>query len=281
MTPDPSTNHVGSTDANGNTLYNGYIDCYDVENRFTGPGGFYGAGSFQYSYAPGNKRVWRGVFGTGNYATDEITFWSVSGQKMTAYNIQVNNGTEYAPPSITFNLSVANYYFGGKLIGHYTSLNGLSTAAADRLGSIGHFYPYGQEKPSATTNGTEKFTGYFRDSETGLDYADQRYHNPGTGRFLSPEVGVPQAADLIDPGSWNRYAYVGGDPMNYVDTFGTNRAVPPSPDAFCNFALVYGPRGGRYQCILCLQSATRSTPPATAASRSTSMQSDRQREGQQ
>ena len=141
VTPDPSTNHLGAVDSNGNSLYDGYIDCYDVQNRFTGPGGSYGAGSFQYSYAPGNKRVWRGVFGTGNYATDEITFWSVSGQKMTAYNIQVNNGTEYAPPSITFNLSVANYYFGGKLIGHYTSLNGLSTVAADRLGSIGHFYP--------------------------------------------------------------------------------------------------------------------------------------------
>jgi hypothetical protein len=41
----------------------------------------------------------------------------------------------------------------------------------DRLGSIGKFYPWGQEKPSATQNGTEKFTGYFRDADTGLDYA--------------------------------------------------------------------------------------------------------------
>jgi RHS repeat-associated protein len=55
----------------------------------------------------------------------------------------------------------------------------------DRLGSIGKFYPYGVERPSATANGTEKFTGYFRDAETGLDYADQRYESPGTGRFLT------------------------------------------------------------------------------------------------
>jgi RHS repeat-associated protein len=37
-------------------------------------------------------------------------------------------------------------------------------------------------------NNVEKFTGYFRDSETGLDYADQRYHNPGMGRFTSRAV---------------------------------------------------------------------------------------------
>lgn len=59
--------------------------------------------------------------------------------------------------------------------------------AADRLGSIGKFYPYGTERPSATGNDKEKFTGYFRDSATGLDYADQRYEQPGVGRFMTPD----------------------------------------------------------------------------------------------
>jgi RHS repeat-associated protein len=94
---------------------------------------------------------------------------------------------------------------------------------ADRLGSIGKFYPYGQEKPSATANGTEKFTGYFRDAETGLDYADQRYHNPGTGRFLTPDpyrAMSTGAADSKTPGSWNKYAYAQGDPINGIDPTG-------------------------------------------------------------
>jgi hypothetical protein len=51
---------------------------------------------------------------------------------------------------------------------------------ARELGSIGKFYPYGVERPSATTNGTEKFTGYFRDSESGNDYAVNRYEPRGT-----------------------------------------------------------------------------------------------------
>ena len=89
----------------------------------------------------------------------------------------------------------------------------------DRLGSIGKFYPYGQERPSATTNGTEKFTGYLRDAETGLDYADQRYEQPGVGRFLTADPSQG-SVDLMNPQTWNAYAYVNGDPINLADPSG-------------------------------------------------------------
>ena len=118
--------------------------------------------------------------------TDEVTFWSVTGQKLASYNIVLPGGNgPGSPPSIVFQLNVANYYFGGKLVGHYTS-GSLSAISSDRLGSIGKFYPYGQENPLATTNGTENFTGYFRDRRR-ADYAKNRYHDPGTGSFLTPD----------------------------------------------------------------------------------------------
>ena len=162
-------------------------------------------------------------------STDEVTFWSVTGQKLASYNIVLPGGNGASnPPSIVFQMSVANYYFGGKLVGHSNS-GSISIISSDRLGSIGKYYPYGQEKPSATTNGTEKFTGYFRDSETGLDYADQRYHNPGTGRFLTPDpymAATNGGNDPSNPGSWNRYAYVAGDPINYYDPAGEYMAIP-------------------------------------------------------
>lgn len=81
----------------------------------------------------------------------------------------------------------------------------------------GKYFPYGQERPSATTDGKEKFATYFRDSETGLDYVNHRYHQPGMGRFMTPDrmTGTPK-----DPGSWNKYAYVGGDPVNQYDPEG-------------------------------------------------------------
>jgi RHS repeat-associated protein len=87
-----------------------------------------------------------------------------------------------------------------------------------RLGSIGKFFPYGQER-TATANGTEKFATYTRDAETGLDYAQNRYHSSGDGRFLNPDP-YGGSASLGDPGSWNRYVYVGGDPVGRVDPSG-------------------------------------------------------------
>src|SRR4051812_20078161 len=94
----------------------------------------------------------------------------------------------------------------------------LGPVAANRLGSIGKFYPYGQERPSATANDTEKFTGYYRDAWTGLDYADQRYHQSGMGRFMTPDL---VSGGVSEPGSWNKYAYTRGDPVNRTDA---NRA---------------------------------------------------------
>ena len=221
VTPNPSTNHIGSTDANGNDMSTFPYGTYDVANRLVN-GGYQ---TFQYSYAPGNKRVWRGVWSSGTLATDEITFWSTSGQKLATYQLSVtggviNNSSNAAVLVAT--QTATNYYFGRKLI---KNANGY--VGADRLGSIGKYYPYGQEKPSATTNGTEKFTGYFRDAETGLDYADQRFHNPGTGRFLTPDPYMASGGPA-DPGSWNRYAYVEGDPINYWDPSGQYFAAPGS-----------------------------------------------------
>jgi RHS repeat-associated protein len=88
-----------------------------------------------------------------------------------------------------------------------------------------------------------RFTGYFRDAETGLDYADQRYHQPGMGRFMSADQymasGGPQ-----DPGSWNRYAYVGGDPVNYTDRSGRNRVFCGDDDSNCGDPYLSGGDNG-------------------------------------
>jgi RHS repeat-associated protein len=213
-----SNNRQGDcADANGNI--NSTTNCsggygYDVSNRIVSvPGGT------AYGYAPGNKRIWRGtsalVGGYYQLTLDELTFWSVNGQKLATYNISGDPSVVYSgTPSLTVSLVTSNYYFGRKLI-----KNGNGYVGSDRLGSIGKYYPYGQEKPSATTNGTEKFTGYFRDAETGLDYAKNRYHQPGLGRFLTVDPYL-NSAGPTDPGSWNRYAYTRGDPVNRIDPHG-------------------------------------------------------------
>jgi hypothetical protein len=45
----------------------------------------------------------------------------------------------------------------------------------------------------------------------------------GTGRFLTPDPYMAAAGgpnDPSNPGSWNRYAYVQGDPVNHIDRSG-------------------------------------------------------------
>ena len=54
----------------------------------------------------------------------------------------------------------------------------------------GEFDPYGNlvyEWGLAGLN-TRKFTGYERDSNTGLDYANARMYGPGRGRFIQPDI---------------------------------------------------------------------------------------------
>ena len=58
---------------------------------------------------------------------------------------------------------------------------------------------------------------FTRDSYT--DYADQRYYASTYGRFNTVDSG---RAHPKDPVSWNRYSYVGGDPVNRRDPKGVD-----------------------------------------------------------
>ena len=219
VTYDPATNRQTGECADANGNLNSYpctnaAYTYDVENRIWST-----ATGAAYSYAPGNKRVWRGVSSGGTQTVDEVTYWSVTGQKLMTYQLSVSGS------ALVATATGGNVYFGGKLISNATGY-----VTPDRLGSIGKYFPYGQERPSATTDGKEKFATYFRDSETGLDYADQRYHQVGMGRFMTPDQYTASSGPK-DPGSWNRYAYASGDPINGNDPSGQYTCVlAPGPE---------------------------------------------------
>ncbi len=222
VTYDPATNRQTGecADANGNLCGSYY--SYDVENRFVRKGASFSVTpDVAYSYRPGNKRIWKGtnyVVNENNWSlpsNEEVTFWSVNGQKLATYSLsQYQPGGYYTLPQLVATQTGTNYYFGGKLVKNWTGY-----VTPDRLGSIGKYFPYGQERPSATTDGKEKFATYFRDSETGLDYAQNRYHQPGMGRFMTPDP-YKASGGPSDPGSWNRYAYTRGDPVNRADPGG-------------------------------------------------------------
>jgi RHS repeat-associated protein len=58
-----------------------------------------------------------------------------------------------------------------------------------------------------------RFQGQYHDEETGLYYNRWRYYDPLQGRYITQDpIGLE--------GGFNLYAYVGGDPLNYIDPLG-------------------------------------------------------------
>ena len=117
----------------------------------------------------------------------------------------------------------------------------------DRLGSVAYnagtatrmrYYPWGEEYTTTTQN-QEKFGTYYRDKTTGLDYAQNRYYSSTLGRFLTADPY--RSASATDPGTWNRYAYVNGDPINFTDPSGLSPQEGGPPTSGCYFNDIWIP----------------------------------------
>ncbi len=227
---DPNTNRLTgySYDANGNQLSNSAT--YDAENRIAQANG----GLIMYGYDAQNKRIWQGTCTLGiNCAqgvinVDTVTMFGADGRQAGTFAPQVtwtNNQTQVA---ITFVVVSRRAYFGGKLVGQFNG-SYMQSAVQDRLGSVGKYYPYGEERNSPPLiNDQVKFATYTRDSGTGLDYADQRYYASTFGRFMTPDPykATEKGKNPANPLSWNRYAYVSDDPVSFNDPWGLTTCTP-------------------------------------------------------
>ncbi|MGH9631655.1 MAG: RHS repeat domain-containing protein, partial [Bryobacteraceae bacterium] len=211
-----NTNRIASAgysyDANGNmTSMPGLSGMqYDSYNRLISVGA--GESTETYSYSPDNKRV-RKKHPNGG----EVFYFHMGGQLMGEYVIH----------ETAFATSRIHLYFNGRrfstdqprlsdAFGLSRTLTGMDRLGSDVKGT--KYFPYGEEHP-ATTQDRQKFATYHRDSTTLLDYADQRYYSSKIGRFLSPDPYVADNATVL-PLKWNKYAYVGDDPINKTDPSG-------------------------------------------------------------
>ncbi|MGA2883499.1 MAG: RHS repeat-associated core domain-containing protein, partial [Bryobacteraceae bacterium] len=87
------------------------------------------------------------------------------------------------------------------------------------------YFPWGETKGTSNPQDTWNFATYWQDSNTGLDYANNRYYSNAYGRFMTPDpytAGGRGSGNPSDPQSWNRYAYTRGDPVNRFDPNGTD-----------------------------------------------------------
>nr|WP_242056763.1 RHS repeat-associated core domain-containing protein [Planktothrix sp. FACHB-1355] len=65
----------------------------------------------------------------------------------------------------------------------------------------------------------QKFTGYQKDDETGLDFAEARMYENRHGRFTAVDP-LLASGKSTNPQSFNRYVYCRNNPLSYVDKDG-------------------------------------------------------------
>jgi RHS repeat-associated protein len=227
VTVNSANNQVaGSYDANGNALYSPSATplAYDVENHVSGVGWNNGAPAVDYCYDAQNHRFFMWTAGTldqyNNATSYSVVAYSPSGQKLGTYLFAPQQPSyQHGPytPFMLVTLASSDQYFGGRRL-----------AALDQLGSAGTYYPWGEAKGGTNPQDTWSYATYWRDSATGLDYANNRYYSNVYGRFMTPDP-YTNSGRSNDPQSWNRYAYTAGDPVNRIDPSGRDFVYPVPP----------------------------------------------------
>lgn len=185
---------------------------YDAENQMVKTGGganIFNTSSANYLYDGDGRRVRKAV---GNTTT--VFVYNALGQLVAEYGNQGSSGS-----GISY------------LTADHLGSTRVVTGSDKQLKSRHDYLPFGEEitagvggrttdqgysQPSGIRQG---YTGYEKDGETGLNFAQNRYYSPTMGRFTSPdEPFADQWED--DPQSWNLYTYVGNNPLLYIDPFG-------------------------------------------------------------
>src|SRR5437879_3648210 len=193
---------------------------YDSDGNLTGDG------ALTYSWdAEGRLTLSAGVTylydGDGRRVKNSRLYWSGI------------NATPVAETDLSGNITNEYVFFGGLRIarrdstgavfynhGDHLSTARVTTNATGVTQQESDYYPFGGELVVTSGSGTSyKFTGQERDSETGLDHAWFRKYSSNVGRWHTPDP-YRGSAYAANPQSWNRYAYVVGNPTNLIDILG-------------------------------------------------------------
>lgn len=198
-----------SYDLAGNTIADGSgkTFTYDAENKQkTAVVNGY---TNEYFYDGDGKRVKKVVPSTGETT---IFVYDAAGKSIAEYSTIVE------PVETAKVAYLTNDHLGSPRIN--TDALGNVTARHD-------YHPYGEEiaTPQRVGQGytddtvRKQFTGYERDDESGLDFAEARMFGSSLGRFTAVD---PSSKSIIqmNPQTWNRYSYCYNNPIALVDENG-------------------------------------------------------------
>jgi RHS repeat-associated protein len=197
-------------DAAGNLTNDGlYSYTYNAENEITTANGV------TYTY-DGNRMRVKKSSGTLYWRTTDGTVIAETNLSGTTTNEYIFFGHRRI---VRRDAGGNTYYYQADQVGSARVITNSSGAVC----FDDDYTPYGQELSHTNSCPQNyKFTGYERDSETGLDYAYNRYYNSRIGRFMSADPSGLASANFNSPQSLNRYAYVQNNPISAIDPSGLN-----------------------------------------------------------
>ncbi len=208
-------------------IYNGKANAYDVEGRPT-------------VYRCGVQMEWQDSrliqYGALHFG------YKADGTRFRKGNIRyVTNGSQILEEKDTVSGETQTYVYDSKgvagLIDHdgaryyyIRNLLGDVTALVNTSGTVVVCYAYDPwGKCTVLLDATDsllsirnpfRYRGYYYDQETDLYYLQNRYYDPETGRFISPDK-----TKYLDPTSitgLNLYTYCGNNPVMYSDPSGNS-----------------------------------------------------------
>jgi RHS repeat-associated protein len=248
---DPShTSNRLRYDAVGNLVFDNYTQAeqwrgYDAENRIqTIKDCATCTERVRYGYDADGKRVKR-LRAVGASWAETWQVYGLDGELVAEYDKNASPSSpqkEYGyragqllvtADSTTIKWAVADHLGTPRMIidKNGALLDNTSTSGVNEGVERHDYLPFGEELFAGlgirhtTTTGyagdsiRQKFTGYERDTETGLDFAQARYFSNVQGRFTSPDSPlVGQVA--YDPQTWNLYSYTSNNPLGRLDPDG-------------------------------------------------------------
>ncbi len=200
------------TDSGRNFVFNGdnkQKEVRDANNNLIG----------EYFYDGEGKRIKKKTYNAG--VLSETTVFVYSSDKLIA-----EYSTAAPPPNPTTQWTVTDQLGSPRIL-----TNSLGEVVSRR-----DFMPFGEEiSPDGThriaglsynfgDGVRQKFTGYQKDNETGLDFAEARMYQNFHGRFTAVDP-LLASGKSANPQTFNRYVYVLNNPLILTDADGLQVAI--------------------------------------------------------
>ena len=212
----PGYNNTGMNNQVDNFSYDGmgnvtndksYNYTYDAESR---PVNISGIQITLDAFGRAVEQSNSGTYSEMVYSPSGQKFALMHGQSVQWYFVPLAAGA-----TAVYNATDLQYYRHADWLGSsWLAVNTNGTVYGDQ-----GYAPFG-EGYAGSGSALGVFTGQTKDTVGGdYDFLFRQYA-PAEGRWLVPDPAGLAAVDITNPQTWNRYAYVGNNPLNATDPLG-------------------------------------------------------------